>query len=85
MTQDYWFKPRRYGYGATPTSWQGWAAIVAWAIAVPLVALALMWAMPNALGIVALVIFVPLAVLCFIAFARKKTDGEWRSSWGDRA
>ena len=43
MTQkatDYWFKPRRYGYGA---------------------------------------------VFAFIAFARKKTDGEWRWQWGDRA
>jgi hypothetical protein len=85
MTQEHWFKPRRYGYGATPTTWQGWAAIVGWAIVVPLVALALMWAMPNALGIGVLVIFVPLAVLSLIAFARRKTDGEWRWGWGDRA
>ena len=20
----YWFKPKRYGYGATPVTWQGW-------------------------------------------------------------
>jgi hypothetical protein len=29
-------------------------------------------------------IFLPAAVVAFIAFARTKTDGEWRWSWGDR-
>ncbi|PIQ76475.1 hypothetical protein COU78_06760 [Candidatus Peregrinibacteria bacterium CG10_big_fil_rev_8_21_14_0_10_49_24] len=23
---EYWFKPKRYGYGFYPTSWQGWVA-----------------------------------------------------------
>ena len=27
MTQ-YWFKPKRYGYGATPVTWEGWAVIL---------------------------------------------------------
>jgi hypothetical protein len=22
---EYWFRPKQYGYGATPTTWQGWA------------------------------------------------------------
>jgi hypothetical protein len=21
---DYWFKPKSFGYGATPANWQGW-------------------------------------------------------------
>jgi hypothetical protein len=42
----------------------------------PLLALALIWAMPNLLGIIAVVIFIPAAVLGFIAFVRKKTDGD---------
>jgi hypothetical protein len=21
----YWFRPKRYGYGATPVTWEGWA------------------------------------------------------------
>ena len=53
---DYWFKPRRYGHGATPSTWQGWATIAAFAVAFPLVALALMWAMPNVWGILAILI-----------------------------
>jgi hypothetical protein len=39
-------------------------------------ALALMWAMPSVLGILAIVIFIPLATLSFISFVRKKTGME---------
>jgi hypothetical protein len=83
--QDYWFKPRRYGAGATPTTWQGWATIAAFPVVCGLAALGLMWAMPNVLGIIALVIFIPLAAYGFLNFIRKKTDGEWRWQWGEKA
>ena len=29
-----WFKPKRYGYGATPITWQGWALVIGFAAAV---------------------------------------------------
>jgi hypothetical protein len=80
---NFWFRPRRYGHGALPSTWQGWATILAFVIIFPLLALALFWAMPNLLGIIAVVNFIPAAVLGFIAFVRKKTDGEWRWRWGD--
>ena len=32
-----WFKPRRYGHGASPSTWQGWATILAFVIIVPLI------------------------------------------------
>ena len=82
-TGNHWFKPRRYGHGASPSTWQGWATIIAFVIVFPLLALALIWAMPNVWGNLAVVIFIPAAVLGFIAFVRKKTDGEWRWRWGD--
>jgi hypothetical protein len=81
---EYWFKPRRYGHGASPSTWQGWAAIIAFVIIFPLVALALMWAMPNVWGILGFVIVMTAVTLGFIAFVRKKTDGEWRWRWADR-
>jgi hypothetical protein len=28
----YWFKPKRYGYGATPVTWQGWCATAAFVV-----------------------------------------------------
>lgn len=27
VNKNYWFKRRRYGYGWTPVTWQGWAVI----------------------------------------------------------
>ncbi len=26
MSNKYWFKPKRYGYGFTPVTWEGWLA-----------------------------------------------------------
>lgn len=28
----YWFKRKRYGYGWTPVTWQGWAVVGAYAL-----------------------------------------------------
>ena len=27
MSQQYWFKRRRYGWGWTPVAWQGWVCL----------------------------------------------------------
>ena len=32
----FWFRPRRYGYGATPVTWEGWALTVGIAAVVAL-------------------------------------------------
>ena len=37
----YWFRPRRYGYGATPTTLEGWALTVAVATIVAISVLAM--------------------------------------------
>jgi hypothetical protein len=83
-TTDYWFTPRRYGYGATPATWQGWAALLALPLVCALVTLALFAWLPPVMAFILFAIFLPAAVFVFIALARTKTDGEWRWSWGDR-
>ena len=30
--QEYWFKPRRFGYGARPIHWKGWASAFAYMV-----------------------------------------------------
>lgn len=32
MTTKLWFKNKRYGWGWTPATWEGWAAIAVYAI-----------------------------------------------------
>lgn len=44
--KKYWFKRRRYGYGWTPASWQGWTLLGAWLIFI-LSSVALIWDEPD--------------------------------------
>ena len=90
MTQSdnrYWFKPRRYGYGARPTNWKGWAAALAYLLAI----LMLFWLFPAPNAQTATVAYiglwvcaVALVTLPFVWLARVKTKGEWRWRWGER-
>jgi hypothetical protein len=74
----YWFKPREYGYGATPVTWEGWALTVVTMFVVVLASmLAPVLGEGRSGGFTALVIDV-LAITAFIMISRMKTDGEWR-------
>jgi hypothetical protein len=81
----YWFRPKRYGYGATPVTWQGWAVVAAAVAAIVLAALLILdhhARSPRTLVTFFAVEVVILAVLWVIC--RRRTDGEWRWRWGDR-
>jgi hypothetical protein len=77
MSGDAWFRPKRYGYGATPVNWKGWlfvAVMVAafWGfMVVKPVSSPIAWT----LGIAAW--FVILIVV-----SAWKTEGNWRWRWG---
>jgi hypothetical protein len=77
-----WFVPKRYGYGARPSGWRGWLATSVFVVLV--LAFAVAWTASHppggpSLGSIAL-FTLGLGVLgaLFSAFARMKTDGEWR-------
>jgi hypothetical protein len=82
-----WFKPKRYGYGATPTTWQGWALTVGFAVAV----FALAWGLfgfdrsaePGAASFAFFFVGVAILVAALWVIAKRTTDGEWRWRWGD--
>lgn len=73
----YWFAQKRYGWGAVPVTWQGWALVLATLLAAGAVA---RLAQRNPLY---QFLFAPLFTgalwLCWI-----KTDGGWQWRWGDR-
>jgi len=31
--ERYWFKAKRYGYGWTPATWEGWVVFLVWLVA----------------------------------------------------
>ena len=73
-----WFRPKRYGFGATPVTWQGWALILGFVAIVYAVILAFR---ERPLAIFA--ILVPLLVV-FITITARTTRGGWRWRWGDK-
>ena len=77
----YWFRPRRYGYGATPTTWEGWALTVAVAaiVAISVVAMNLLADRANFAVWIAWAAIIAAVVVSFVRISRQRTDGEW--SW----
>jgi divalent metal cation (Fe/Co/Zn/Cd) transporter len=82
----YWLKPHRYGYGATPTTWQGWVSSLIFVLATVggtvFLASMLKGSPWKAWGGPIIVVFAFALTLLFIGFSRRKTDGDWRWRWG---
>jgi len=80
----HWFRPKRYGYGATPVTWQGWVITLAVPalVAVSIVAMNLFVDRGDALGWLVWAAFVVIVTMAFVRVSRARTDGEWRWRWG---
>jgi hypothetical protein len=79
----YWFRPKRYGYGATPVTWQGWTVTIATVVAMFAVSVALRLTARNHLwALAALLAFDAAALGALVVISRRKTDGEWGWRWG---
>ncbi len=73
-----WFAPKRYGYGATPNTWQGWLVSILFICIVTVVMRqSHEWGRPVTLGL-----FVVLTA-GFIFLVHKKTSGPWRFRRGE--
>jgi hypothetical protein len=80
----YWFKPRQFGYGATPITWQGWVLSLAGMIVV-VAATAWLTTLTAVDPRFWLALVIDAAVIAaLLIVSRRKTDGEWRWRWGGR-
>jgi hypothetical protein len=79
----YWFRPRRYGYGAAPVTWQGWVLSlgVAAVIALSVVAMNLLVERSNFSLWILWAAIIAAVVFWFVRICRQRTDGEWRWRW----
>jgi hypothetical protein len=93
MTNQYWFKPKVFGYGASPTTWEGWAVVVAYCAVVSLATLMVLIASePGKVSVgtfwmvwAAWLVVVVVATTILAKVSKRRTDGEWRWRWGRRA
>lgn len=85
---EYWFKPKAYGYGASPSNWKGWAATTVFAmlvLGVTLLPVKLQLSSGTDLPAWQIVLWaavVAALTMGFIRLARAKTDGQWGWRWG---
>jgi hypothetical protein len=78
----YWFKPKRYGYGATPVTWEGWAfSLLATALIVGS-SFVLLEGPPDATRFVIWALVLVLVVAAMVVVSKHKTEGGWRWRWG---
>ena len=83
IKRNYWFKRRRYGYGWTPVTWQGWVSVLLFLAIALLGAIVLQNAPRNTLSsellvYMALLLISALLLIC-IAF-KNGPSPKWR--WG---
>lgn len=81
-----WFKRKRYGYGWTPSSWQGWVVIAVFLIVIIGGALTLEETPENTftkeLGFYLMVVFICAVMLLRISYKKGPTP-KWR--WGSKS
>lgn len=79
---QYWFKPKRYGLGAVPATWQGWALTGGYLALILTLAVTLGGGLKNPSGFTFLVLAGALTIV-FIGIAWRTTKGGWRWRWGE--
>ena len=79
----HWFKPKHYGLGAYPSTWQGWALTASY-----IAAIALLGAWLSASAEAGHVHLTPFLILTgaltalFLVICWRTTEGGWRWRWG---
>ena len=74
----YWFKQKKFGYGATPSTWQGWVLSIISCAALFGVVLLGPAIRDNALRTVWMIVGAGVVVVPFTVLAYVKTEGGWR-------
>jgi hypothetical protein len=80
----YWFKQRRFGYGATPVTWQGWVFVLVFlAIVLACMGVVMLAGSYNSpAGAIAALVVLLAAIVVMMVVGWRKTEGGWRWRWG---
>ena len=74
----YWFRQKKFGYGATPSTWQGWVLSIVSCLALFGVVLLGPAIRDNSLRALWMILGGAVIVVPFTLLAYVKTEGGWR-------
>lgn len=76
MKNNLWFKRKTYGYGWTPSTWQGWTVVIIWLILFYFVVTKLSGEIMKLVSIIILT-----GILIFVSY-KKGERPRWQ--WGEK-
>lgn len=79
----YWFKQKRFGYGSTPATWEGWAVTILSLLLCAGIVLTGPGIRDNLLRPLFVVLGLALVIGVTGMIAERKTEGGWRWRSGD--
>ena len=82
MSHEYWFKPKTFGYGATPTTWEGWALVAVYILVLVAGIVAMTLRKESFATYIASLAVIGVATVVMVVVSVQKTDGAWHWSWG---
>ena len=74
-----WFRPKTYGYGAAPSSWQGWLAVAVF-VALELLLARVLLGFSDDAGLGRVIGFLAASAILvagFMRLSRSQTSGGW--------
>ena len=74
----YWFRQKSFGYGATPSTWQGWVLTAASLVLLGGVMMFGPYIRDNGLRALWMVVALPAVLVPCCIIAYRKTEGGWR-------
>lgn len=77
LFNTYWFRPKKFGYGATPTTWEGWTLIISYLVSI----FYLTYQMNNLILYIVVLICVTIFLILITYY---KTQGKWCWRWGNK-
>ncbi len=75
----YWFKPKGFGYGATPTTWEGWIVVIVFIIYILSLSMLITGGKVSQY-----VLYLFAGIVAVTVISKRKTDGEWKWKWGKK-
>jgi hypothetical protein len=82
MGNAFWFKPKKFGYGAAPSTWEGWVVTTAYCVVVWVSAAILATHTGSRTILLSMATAMIVATIALVVIAIWKTDGHWgRNAW----